>query len=446
MRRLESLFVAATLTLLAPGCESPAGPVSEARLPIVGGTLATTCVWPTAVMVEGPAGCSATLVHPHIVVTAKHCLLSEQGKALTPTLAGLGESSMNWARTVQISRCYTHPDNDFGFCTLVDDVANVPIVPLMAPCETSELGPGKAIVEVGFGVTTPTARTDGLKKWINGTIESISADLVNINVTTGSQDGEYFGDSGGPLFFQMPDHSWRLIGEDCCSDSIVPGTAPRISTYTSVPLHVPWMEQQLAMDLTPCHDANGWNPTAACTGVPTNPGSGVGGWASMCSGENLVREPTCVGMGTDAGIGGRDTGQGGNQDGRQDAGQDASNDGFFDVDSGDADSGDSGMAKDAVIEARPDGFLDGAIAVGGLDTGVVMVVPDASAGFEVEDAAAPDRGNDEPDAGVSVDLGGGARDAASDKGSEACADCRDGDTGHNAEADSASPDHSVGDA
>jgi MYXO-CTERM domain-containing protein len=258
---------------------------------------------------------------------------------------------------------------------------------------------------VGYGVTTPLGVTFGTKKWIDGTIDSISADQVEINVTTSSQDGEYFGDSGGPLFFRMPDSSWRLIGEDCCSPAIVAGSAaPRISTYTSLPIHVAWMEQLSGIDVTPCHDSDGWNPAAACTGFSTNPEIGVGSWDTMCAGESVVRQPTCQGTISDAGTscngadaqpglcdadadsedsspdlwsvadGARDTGvaatdspdAGGLSPGTLDSGYDGSagdpsRPGSFDGNSADGDSLVSGLDSEGRDDAREDGPLGGSL-------------------------------------------------------------------------------------
>ena len=222
----------ALLLATALGCQDgqPGDAVSHTSLPIVGGSKAATCEWPSAVMIIGRLVCSGALVHPRAVVTAKHCLMdNRETKVVTPSGVGFGESRDKWARTVSVSRCHVHPTNDVGLCILAEDVTDVPIVPVMAPCETSELLPGRPIVEVGFGVIGATSSAYGNKKWIEGTIESRSANLAEILVTTGSQDGEYFGDSGGPLFFQMPDRTWRLIGEDCCSDDIVAYSGPRIS-------------------------------------------------------------------------------------------------------------------------------------------------------------------------------------------------------------------------
>jgi hypothetical protein len=297
------------------GCDSRPGqgPWSQTTLPIVGGNLATTCAWPTAVMIVGASVvCTGTLAHPRVVITAAHCLLDDSGGLPAFTSIGLGETSKPWAETVAIASCTTHPTDDFGFCVLAEDATDVPIVPVMAPCETSELAASKPVVEAGFGVTSTTDNATGRKKWIDGTLVSapLPPDLPSpgeVYATSGSQDGEYFGDSGGPLFFLMPDGTWRLIGEDSGSPDIISGsTDPRISTYTLVPSYVAWAEETSGFDLTPCHDASGWNPTAACTGFPTNPGAGVGSWANQCQGETMFRQQTCQGKPADADAGGAD--------------------------------------------------------------------------------------------------------------------------------------------
>jgi hypothetical protein len=341
------LLAAAAFGWFSLSCDSrpSQGPLSETRLPIVGGNLAATCEWPTTVMMVGSVWvCTGTLVHPRVVVTAAHCLYDDSGRYTPFTSIGLGETSKPWAKTVAIAGCTAHPTNDFGYCVLVENLTAIPIVPVMAPCETSELAAGKPVVEVGFGVTSATSTATGRKKWIDGTLAAaplppLTPNPFEIYATSGSQDGEYYGDSGGPLFFQMPDGTWRLIGEDCESPNIIGGsTAPRVSSYTSVPYHVAWAEETSGFDLTPCHDANGWNPTAACTGFPTNPGNGVGSWIDQCQGETTLRQPTCQGTPADADTGG-------------DADRTDSDDGAADVN-------DSGGVGGASGETGSDGGLD----------------------------------------------------------------------------------------
>ena len=417
--RRVCLVVAVACGWFSLGCDvrPSQGRWSETTLPIVGGNLAATCEWPTTVMMLGsPVICTGTLVHSRVVVTAAHCLLDESGRFTSFTSIGLGETLAPWAKTVAISHCTVHPENDFAFCVLAEDLTDIPIVPVMAPCETSELQAGKAVVEVGFGVTGAVSQATGRKKWINGIIASapLPPDVpspVEVYATTGSQDGEYAGDSGGPLFFQMPDRTWRLIGEDSGSLDIIPGTtAPRVSAYTSVPYHVAWAENAAGVDLTPCHDANDWNPTAACTGFPTNPADSVGSWTTQCRGETMLRQPTCQGTLSDADAG-------------WDTGRTESDDGAAEV----SDSGEIGAGSSETVSAALDGSVSNDGGAGADDSGTTDSsgtsgqdggsVQDAS----VADEASADGGTDQKAGKPSS--GGCTCTSASDRGAVSWPTC-----------------------
>jgi hypothetical protein len=281
------VLLAVATAACAPMPDEAPGQTSS---PIIGGTAAPTCGWPTTVLVG--SGCSGTLVHPRVVMTAKHCL---SGSTL-PSIS-FGEARGKVSKTVRAAKCYKHPQTDFAFCTLPEDIVGMPLVPVMAPCEMSELKMGAPIAEAGFGVQNGQQTGFGMKKSIEGTLVRAAATRTTVDVTSGTQDGEYFGDSGGPVFLKMPDTTWRLIGNDLTSPDVNGTNKPRVSTYTSVPYHVAWAEQQSGIDITPCHDATGWNPGPDCKGVPTNPGAGVGTWDTMCAGQMMVLAPTCGGDG-----------------------------------------------------------------------------------------------------------------------------------------------------
>ena len=246
-------------------------------------------------------------------------------------------------------------------------------------------------------------------------------------MTTGSQDGEYYGDSGGPLLFQMPDSTWRVIGVDYGSPAFIEGsTAPRVSTYKSVPYDVAWAEEVSGIDLTPCHDANGWHPTAACTGFPINPGQGLGTWSQLCQGEGMLSQRTC--SAADAGTDGARRGDAGadSQDGSPAGPADSSSgDGTLnldgDSDTGWADSGDdSADVRDSGGTGGRAGSADapGPDSAGGSDTGASAGAGSTGAGGSESDGSAGAGGNG-ADVGYSDSNGGAGGNGGRDGGDEA---------------------------
>lgn len=124
-------------------------PVESHQQPIYGGQLAATCQWPTTVLLPS-AGCSGTLVHPQIIITAAHC-----GTKISNAV--LGEDQKKPARTLPIEYCKVFQGEngpsrtDYAFCKLKAPVTDVPIVPILMGCETQVLQKGQKVIVAGFG-------------------------------------------------------------------------------------------------------------------------------------------------------------------------------------------------------------------------------------------------------------------------------------------------------
>jgi hypothetical protein len=275
-----SAFAAVAISLvLATGCggsrdRDPQPANQQSQQPIVGGTRASTCQWPTAV---GLSNCTGTLVHPRIVTTAGHCVTDGGPAEITfgETWEGAGV-----VRRVPVQECHGSTSSgvagDFGFCVLAEPVNDVPIVPVIFGCETGALAPGQPAVLAGYGRRGGFSFTAGIKYFVDVAINSLEGN--DIHLGSGRQ-GACQGDSGGPAYVQLPDGSWRVFGATsrgslfCTTETI----------YTLIHPFVPWIEATSGFDITPCHDADGsWNPGPACDQLPLDPGAGGGTWSNMC--------------------------------------------------------------------------------------------------------------------------------------------------------------------
>ncbi len=278
---------------------------------IVGGTEASSCQFPSAVAIleadSNPVMCSGTLVHPEVVTLAAHCVIPER-----PIVAiGFGEQGQGFpgpARQIPVTECVPHPlydvqgNPDIAYCILDEPVTDVPIVPILAGCETDVLQPGTSVVIVGFGASWGTldgegevqATGAGPKRWIVQTVDAITPELDEVYLVGGNgSQSACFGDSGGPGFVQLADGTWRVFG--AASRLYDPGGFPppmeqgnicgvgAMYGYLSTRLH--WLESETGRDVTPCHDAFGnWEGGPDCGDFPMAPHMGIGSWAGGCAG------------------------------------------------------------------------------------------------------------------------------------------------------------------
>ncbi|HXU82737.1 MAG TPA: trypsin-like serine protease [Polyangia bacterium] len=256
------------------GCVGGEEVVESISSPVVGGQAATTCMWPSCVFGRG---CSASLVHPRLTVTAAHCVQDGQMDGV----ANFGEQAP-FARTVQRQLCRRPPQYtmasqtgpyDIAFCLLKEAVEGVPIVPVLSACEAEQvIKAGQPVVIAGFGAPNNGKKYTG-KMTITQLRNKAEVLLRGDGMTAGG------GDSGGPGYVKMPDGTWRVFG----AASRAGGDT---AIYTLISAHIAWIEKESGVDITPCHDETGaWQGGPGCGPVLTAPdGTGNGTWAELCQG------------------------------------------------------------------------------------------------------------------------------------------------------------------
>ncbi|MDC0716931.1 S1 family peptidase [Nannocystis bainbridge] len=259
----------------APGADEASDEFSSADEQdgeaIYGGTTVPVCGWASTVELGG--SCTGTLVDPQVVIYAAHC-----GASYNKIY--FGEKYTAAAKSVTPQWCKIYPGgqpgsgNDFAVCKLSTPVTDVPIVPILMGCETSNLQPGKQVTLVGFG--NADNGPYGVKRQVTTTINGFQGDEISIG---GNGKDTCQGDSGGPAFIKLADGTWRVFGITSYGGACGSG-----GMYSMMHKGIAWFEQQTAIDLTPCHDANGtWNPGPKCFNFQTNPGSVNDTWSGGCN-------------------------------------------------------------------------------------------------------------------------------------------------------------------
>jgi MYXO-CTERM domain-containing protein len=246
--------------------------VPEDPQAVYGGTPVATCGWPTTVSMEG--SCTGTLVHPLVVVYAAHC-----GPGYSQI--GLGENINSPKRKLNVDFCDTFGGNQFGtdyaFCKLTEPVLDIPIVPILMGCELDILKPGQEVTIVGYGEADAQPNY-GVKREVVTTINSLANNEAYIG---GDGKDSCYGDSGGPVYVQLADGTWRVFGITSYGN----GGCGSGGYYSMIHNAVQWIEETSSIDITPCHNADGsWQPGPDCKGFPMDPGPGGGDWGMGCGG------------------------------------------------------------------------------------------------------------------------------------------------------------------
>lgn len=158
---------------------------------------------------DGVVGCSGTLIAPHTVLTAGHCVPPLRRRELS---VFFGDSVGGAGMAIAVSDTHVHPQ--FVPATLAHDLALLtlrelgPVPPLALDPRTLDASlVGTSLRVVGFGVSAPTAGDAGTKR--SGTTTVSVVEPFDLTVT-GAPSLPCRGDSGGPAL--LDDGTGERIG------------------------------------------------------------------------------------------------------------------------------------------------------------------------------------------------------------------------------------------
>ena len=266
---------------------------------IYGGTETEGCQFPTTLMLNG---CTATLVSPHVIITAAHCM----GDTDAPPDFRMGNVVNAPTQLIPVDYCRRNPlydpsfnngvnGQDITYCVLENPIYDVPFTPIIYGCETEIISTGREAWIVGIGNNDFNGSDDtgfGIKRYRQTTVAGMPGDDLSDGVYIGAVlEAACGGDSGGPAYIQYPDGSWHVFG-------VVSGGPPPCGggadLYTVMSAWVPWIEEDSGLDITPCHDTDGtWNPTGWCQGFELDPLNPDREWGEYCLGEVSPPSATC---------------------------------------------------------------------------------------------------------------------------------------------------------
>ena len=204
-RGLGSTFVFGVFLLALAACA--AQPLDASEQPIVGGTRGgnPSVLWLYDTSEGGM--CTASLIAPRVVLTAKHCVQHSGATEPTPArslIVGTGDVAGRGA-TYRVLSVYTTPGVwteggrtglsgalvgvDVAVLVLSTEVSGIASLPLMR--ESPRSLSGDRFTAVGFG-QIPSGSA-GTKYTVEGTVSSTDSNLIYVGAVTCQ------GDSGGPM-------------------------------------------------------------------------------------------------------------------------------------------------------------------------------------------------------------------------------------------------------
>ncbi len=205
-----------------PGFTEHTGHLGGVRHEIVGGRPVERGEFSGVVWLD--SGCTATLVHPMLVVYAAHCGIPTQGAWVGDKVeleidaeAELVHVVPNEGqRILHVATCMSNPaasignGRDIAFCLLREPAVGVEPLSISERCERQNLSTGHPVTLVGFGFDSELEdpKTAGQKR-----VTSASITDVGVELQIGEADaGTCAGDSGGPALLRTRAGIHQVLG------------------------------------------------------------------------------------------------------------------------------------------------------------------------------------------------------------------------------------------
>jgi secreted trypsin-like serine protease len=213
MRRTSIILVAACIL---------ASKLANVSYGVVGGTPEMGALYNrTGALVIRPFGspvlvCTATIIAPHVLITAAHCVLAWSAQSLEFTLRA-DVSGADELNSVFVRRAYVNPAYNRQAGSSPPDIALIEfdspftdgtVEYMLNPVTAaSALRPGARIELVGYGRTEPSGRL-GRRNAAEAAITSVDVDEMTVGRLGETQNCD--GDSGGSAFLLHSDGT-RLL-------------------------------------------------------------------------------------------------------------------------------------------------------------------------------------------------------------------------------------------